>query len=262
MNEPQYGESVLDACSIQTRAGGTRLDPLKRKGCPYIFLPCGIIMETIMGERADLLRSPEAAFVSGIAVKAVDRAIDEHLLPKGFYVLDGGRRLTPGACVMIAFYHAAADKFTPGLRKHIITRFEDRLRHVEFNHCKALARENWKLGEHYWSVDLAPFIERTACSYERLREAEAAVSRDEEVMSGAEVLRGTRVPVHDIAASAGVGEPIERIRDAYPSLTDRQIQLAIVYATAHPQRGRPRGTALPAGTTHVERKVVQRKTAG
>lgn len=212
-----------------------------------------------MDEWANLLRSPEAAFVSGIAVKAVDRAIDAHVLPEGFYVLDGGRRVTPGACVMIAFYHAAADTFTPGLRKHILTRFEDRLRHVAFDQYRALARENWTLGEHYWSVDLAPFIARTACGYERLREAEAAVSRDADVMSGAEVLRGTRVPVHDVAASAEAGEPIARIRDAYPSLTDRQIQLAIVYATAHPPRGRPRGTALPAGTEPIERKVVQRR---
>lgn len=215
-----------------------------------------------MAEGANLLRSPEAAFVSGIAVKAVDRAIDEHVLPKAFYVFDGGRRLTHGACVMIAFYHAAADDFTPGLRKHIITRFEDRLRHVAFDDRKALARENWKLGEHYWSVDLAPFIARTACGYERLREAEAAVSRDAEVMSGAEVLRGTRVPVYDVAASASAGEPIERIRDAYPSLTDRQFQLAIVYAAAHPPRGRPRGIVLPAGAERVERKVMRRKTAG
>lgn len=67
--------------------------------------------------------------------------------------------------------------------------------------------------------------------------------------------------VSGIAVKAGAGEPIERIRDAYPSLTDHQIQLAVVYATAHPQRGRPRGTALPVGTSQVERKVVQRKTA-
>ncbi|WP_342109249.1 DUF433 domain-containing protein [Methylobacterium sp. SI9] len=215
-----------------------------------------------MGEAAILLRSPQAAFVSGTAVKAVDRAIDEHVLPEGFYVLDGGRRLTPGACVMIAFYHGAADTFTPGQRKHIITHFEGRLRHIAFDRCKVIAGEDWKLGEQYWSVDLAPFIERTACSYERLREAEAAVSRSEDVMGGADVVRGTRVPVHDIAASVAVGEPIDRIRDAYPSLTDRQIQLAIVYAAAHPPRGRPRGTALPAGTEHVARKIMQRKSAG
>lgn len=219
-------------------------------------------MGAIMGQAASLLRSPQAAFVSGTAVKAVDRAIDEHVLPEGFYLLDGGRRFTPGACVMIAFYHGTADTFTPGQRKHIITHFEPRLRHIAFDRCKVIARENWKLGEQYWSVDLAPFIERTACSYERLCEAEGAVSHNEDVMGGADVLRGTRVPVHDIAAAASAGEPLERIRDAYPSLTERQIQLAIVYAAAHPPRGRPRGTALPAGTAHVERKVVQRKTAG
>nr|WP_137827977.1 DUF433 domain-containing protein [Methylobacterium sp. L1A1] len=214
-----------------------------------------------MGERGDLLRPPEAAFVSGIELKAVDRAIDDHVLPQGFFELDGGRRLTPGACVVITFYHETANQFTSRMRRYIITHFEDRLRGIKFDHYKTLALEDWKLGEHYWSVDFAPFIERTACGYERLREAEAAVIRDEAVMGGTEVLRGTRIPVHDVAASASVGEPIDRIREAYPSLTERQIRLAIIYATAHPQRGRPRRTILPSGTEHVERKVIQRKTA-
>ncbi|MCP1242760.1 DUF433 domain-containing protein [Acetobacter lambici] len=215
-----------------------------------------------MGERADLLRSSEAAFVSGIAVHSVNRAIDDHVLPKGFFEVEGGRRLTPGACVMIAFYHGTAEDFTAPLRKHILARFEDRLRFVEFSHYHTLAQENWKLVEHYWSVDLAPFIERTVCSYERLREAEAVVSRDEEVMGGAEVLHGTRVLVHDVAAAVSSGETLDRIRDAYPSLTDRQIELASIYAIAHPQRGRPRMTLLPIGTERIDRKVVPRKTAG
>ena len=47
--------------------------------------------------------------------------------------------------------------------------------------------------------------------------------------------------VSGIAVKAGAGEPIERIRDAYPSLTDRQIQLAVIYATAQPAaRAAPR----------------------
>lgn len=215
-----------------------------------------------MGERAELLRSQEAAFVSGIAVKAVDRAIDGRMLPKGFFQVAGGRRLTLGACVMIAFNHETAKDFSPALRKRIISNFKDRLRNVEFSRYETVKCEDWKLSGRYWTVDLAPIIERAGTCYMRLREAEAAVSSDPAVMSGTEVLRGTRVPVHDVAASASAGATVEEIRDAYPSLSEQQVNLAVVYAAAHPPRGRPRGTMLPHGAERIEQKVMQHKTAG
>ncbi len=51
----------------------------------------------IIRDRDDLLRPPEAAFVSGIAVKAVDRAIDEHVLRRGstFSTAAAGSRPVP-----------------------------------------------------------------------------------------------------------------------------------------------------------------------
>ncbi len=201
--------------------------------------------------------------MAGTAVRAVDRAIDERLLPDDFYTHDGGRRLTAGACVMIAFHQVAADQFTARLRRTILDRFEDRLRRMTFERYGAYAQEDWQLEGGYWTVDLAPFIERTALGYEELRAAEAVVSSSDDIMGGVHVLTGTRIPVHDISASAASGEPLSRLREAYPSLTDRQIELAIVYAAAHPQRGRPRGITAPlARTGLVERKVVSRKTAG
>ncbi|WP_182422393.1 DUF433 domain-containing protein [Aureimonas sp. ME7] len=195
-------------------------------------------------------------------MKAVDRAIDDRVLPKGFFEVDGGRRLTPGACVMVAFYHKTAEDFSTALRKRIIASFKDRLRHVEFSRYEALTRENWTLSDRCWTVDLAPIIKRAGTSYVQLRQAEAAVSRDPDVMNGTEVLHGTRVPVRDVAASANGGATIDDIHEAYPSLSEQQINLAIVYAAAHPARGRQRGTVLPAGTERLERKVVRRKTAG
>jgi uncharacterized protein (DUF433 family) len=55
------------------------------------------------------------------------------------------------------------------------------------------------------------------------------------------VIRGTRIGVYEIAAiTAGASEKeIEEIRSGYPTLRREHIELARIYAAAHPRRGRP-----------------------
>ena len=60
------------------------------------------------------------------------------------------------------------------------------------------------------------------------------VVRDPEILSGTPVIRGTRVPVYDVAASVEKGFPIEEILDDYPSLTREQVELAAHYAKLVP----------------------------
>jgi len=97
----------------------------------------------------------------------------------------------------------------------------------------------------------------------RLEEARVLVSEDPEILGGAPVIRGTRIPVHDVAASVATGLSKERIRAAYPGLDDRMIDLAVVYAEATPPRGRPRSvaTAMPGAAIVAERKVARRRQA-
>jgi uncharacterized protein (DUF433 family) len=63
---------------------------------------------------------------------------------------------------------------------------------------------------------------------------------DPKILSGTPVIRGTRVPVYNVAASVASGIPMERILSAYPGLKRRQVELAALYVDANPQRGRPR----------------------
>lgn len=72
------------------------------------------------------------------------------------------------------------------------------------------------------------------------------VVEDPEILSGTPVIRGTRVPVYDIAAAVDAGTSKERILKSYPSLKDWQVELASVYAKAVPPPGRPKRTS-PAG---------------
>jgi len=64
------------------------------------------------------------------------------------------------------------------------------------------------------------------------------VHSDPEIMAGAPVFRGTRVPVYLIADMIEQGTPIDEILDGYPSLTREMVGYAEIDATAHPPPGR------------------------
>jgi uncharacterized protein (DUF433 family) len=83
----------------------------------------------------------------------------------------------------------------------------------------------------------------------RLEKACAQVIADPEILSGTPVIKGTRVPVYDVAASVAAGIPMEEILSSYPSLNREQVELAALYAEAHPPREAPgRRASLPPGT--------------
>ena len=65
------------------------------------------------------------------------------------------------------------------------------------------------------------------------------VVSDPEILSGDPVFRGTRVPVHLIAAMLGQSSTEADILKAYPRITTEMVRLAPVYAQAYPIRGRP-----------------------
>ena len=79
----------------------------------------------------------------------------------------------------------------------------------------------------------------------QLRQAQELVVEDPEIMRGTPVIRGTPIPVYDVASLVDAGTPLEELREIYPKLTSSQIELASIYAKANPQRGRPRRRHLP-----------------
>ena len=122
---------------------------------------------------------------------------------------------------MIAFYHASADHLTKAKRAQVISQVEGRLRDLTMGALRKRLTENWNLKDGFVTVDFAPFMEDAVARFEQLRQATEMVTTSPDVMSGATVIRGTRVPVHDVGASVKAGFPIERIRKAYPSLERR-----------------------------------------
>ena len=217
-----------------------------------------------MGSYANMLKPTEAAVVARVALRDVNRVIDERILPEGFFSLDDGRRVAATACTLISFYFDSAKRLTSEERLFAIREVGVRLHRFRARALASLVEEDWTVRDEFLTIDLAPFVRRTKERMDRLAAAREMVVSDPEVLGGAPVVRGTRVPVHDVAASVAAGLPTDRILAAYPSLDADKIELAAIYAEANPARGRPRTSdEFPKRAVIVaDRQVPRRRKAG
>jgi uncharacterized protein (DUF433 family) len=212
-----------------------------------------------MAWTAELLTASEAAVVSRVSVRDVNRAIDESILPADFISNADGRHVLAPGCSLISFYFESAKQLTSEQRLWAIGIAGPRL-HRPLTMAKLL-KEDWTLHDDFLTIDLAPFLRRTRDRLGRLEDARKMVSESSEILSGTPVIRGTRVPVHDVAASVAAGIPMDRILAGYPSISADQVELASIYSEANPPRGRPRqASELPEGTrVIIDRRISLRR---
>lgn len=196
-----------------------------------------------MNTLTETLTPTEAAVVSGVSVRDVHRVIDEHILPESFYDTQDARSFKSHACVFIAFYFGAADRLTSEERHRAIT-----LASRNSSDVKSRTRT---IQDEFLTIDLAPFWKGVDERMVRLNAARAQVIEDNEILSGTLAIKGTRVPVYDVAASVAAGIAMERILSSYPSLNREQVELAALFAEANPQRGRPRQRIVPAAGAKI-----------
>jgi len=211
----------------------------------------------------DMLKPTEAAVVARVALRDVNRAIDEHILPEGFFSVDDGRRVMATACTLISFYFDSARHLTSEERLFAIREVGSRLHKFRSLALSSLLEKDWTVRDEFLTIDLAPFVRRTKERMDRLAAARDLVVTDPEVLGGECVIRGTRIPVYDVAASVSAGAPTDRILAAYPSLDTDKVELATIYAQANPARGRPRSTdEFPKGAVIVDdRRILRRGKA-
>lgn len=189
-----------------------------------------------MNAAIDTLTPAEAAVVAGVSVRDVHRVIDEHILPENLYDVREVRSFSSDACVFIAFYFEAAERLTSGERQRAIALAS---RHSSGKKSTRIVHDG------FLTIDFAPFWTSVDERLQRLNAARAQVSVDDEILNGTPIIRGTRVPVYDVAASVAAGYAMERILAAYPSLGREQVELAALFAEANPQRGRPKQRTVP-----------------
>lgn len=207
---------------------------------------------------SEALTPTEAAVVSSVAVRDVNRVIDEKILPEGLYKVgrDRSRRFSVDACTFISFYFRSANQLTSEERMRTIAAASKRLGKEPTGD---LERE-WIVRQDFLAIDLAPFLRSVRQRLARLFAARALAVEDPNILGGTPVIKGTRIPVYDVAASVTAGLPAERILVAYPGLTDEALELASLYAESNPQRGRPRrASSLPAGAVIVSSQRKPRR---
>ena len=206
-----------------------------------------------------MLTPTEAAVVSSVEVRDVNRVIDESILPKDFYRVnpDRTRRLFADACTFISFYFHAAKSLTAEQRLHAIAVASPRLREEPVSKLE----KEWTIRQEFLTIDLAPFLKSVHQKLAELGEARALVVEDPKILGGTPVIKNTRVPVYDVAASVAAGLPMKRILTAYSGLTAEMANLATLYATTNPPQGRPSEHSSPPAEAFVvsNRRAPRRK---
>ncbi len=177
-----------------------------------------------------LFTPAEAAVLTRLSVKAVNNAIDKKTVPAttGRRAGQATRLLDLRALMSLALERRLADRMVPGLRRELFDALID------------TQRSTVSLEGGLIKVDLREPRRELAAALRELRRARQLVVIDPDILGGEPVFRGTRVPVHAIAAQLAGGETAARVLEAYPRLTAEMVGLAPLYAVAYPARGRPR----------------------
>jgi len=180
---------------------------------------------------SSLFTPAEAAVLTRLSLKAVNNAIDKNIVSA--VVRSGttgaGRFLNQRALLALALEYRLANRFFPEVRRRL------------FDALMASPRKTLlSVDEGLVKVDLQEPRRDLAASLRALRRARSLVVTDAEILGGDPVFRGTRVPVHLIAAMLEQGSTEADILKAYPRITAEMVRLASSYAQAYPVRGRPR----------------------
>ena len=197
--------------------------------------------------RSDFVSVREAAFIANVDDRAVNRAIDERILPEQLVDISDGRRIAELGVGFFSFYHEAESELSAPFRRRVIQRvFENVLKRfrsvaISFEDEAFLAPgEVFRIVEKdLLALDLRPVLKKAASQARKVRTALNAITSEEDVLGGQPVFRGTRVPIDVVLASVDANVPLERVQRAYPSVTPEMIESARIYAAVRPRRGRP-----------------------
>ncbi len=219
-----------------------------------------------MSTNVGMLKVTEAAVVSRVTPREINRLFEEDIVPASLISADEARLVHPWACALAAFYFHSAVSLTSEERHRTIKKVAESKRwKLRIHSAPTLESEEryWRYTikkftepvgarrvhrtrpfivhhDHFLTINLEPYFTSVGERLRELIEARALVVADPKTMGGAPVIKGTRIPVHDVAALAEVGTSLEEMLETYPRLNAEKIKLARIYADAYPPRGRPR----------------------
>lgn len=208
----------------------------------------------------------EAAFIAGLTDRQMNRVVDEHLVPETLFEQRGNSRLfTRLGAAFAKFYFATEDVLIAGARRQVLDELTARIDKLPGKNgvltLMTLDAVSWKVERQFVEVDVLPFLQDAFNRARDVDQADALVTTDPEIMNGAAVFAGTRVPIDIVLDSLARGMDMQRLKRSYPFLTEAHVQAAEVYHKVHPRRGRPRriaevNPALPCRVKRVVKRVA------
>jgi uncharacterized protein (DUF433 family) len=203
----------------------------------------------------------EAAYLSGLSRRDIDRVIDERIVPDAMIASGGVRMINAAACALARFYFETATTLTAATRRRIVSDMSERL--LAQRAATAGQRIDLKrltFDEGVVHVDFAGFLRAVIDARKQLAGSEKLIVSDDDILGGEPVFKGTRVPVRQVAAALAAGESNQQVRDAYPAINQAMLAAAPAWARAHPARGRPPGVASAiTGAKLKSRRVFKRR---
>ena len=175
------------------------------------------------------LTAAQASAVTGLSLKAINKAIDRRTIPSTAKAKNGVRKryVSELALVCLKLEAKGLGELPLSFRKRV---FRLVLTHPGMDVVRPVEAMQIDVQQAHHEV-----LERL----EALRQAEEMVSVDAEVMGGVAVIKGTRIPVVVLSEMLAQGATVEEIAEGYPSVTTEQVRLSSIYTAANPRRGRP-----------------------
>lgn len=180
-----------------------------------------------MSERG-LLTPREAAEVGGLPLNAIEKAIEQRVLRP---VRSDSRKLISAREVALLVLLRQLPLALPVELKRRVREWFVGLRRV------AGARLELSPALTLRATPAVADVLARAERYARLRDR--YVEANAGVMGGEPVIRGTRVPVRDLAELIELGESQQVLSEDFPHVPQDAYELAVQWARANPRRGRP-----------------------
>lgn len=171
----------------------------------------------------------EVSWVTGLSVKAVNKAIEDAAVPvRVARVGRVRRRYVPYASLVCLQLHAEGLNRLPlRIRREVFRRVLKEPAQKQLRYTEALI------------IDVDGVRSKMSGKLEEMERASGMIHSDAEIMAGTPVFRGTRIPVYLIADMIEQEASLKEVLEGYPSLTPEMVENARIFVATHPKRGRP-----------------------
>ena len=182
----------------------------------------------------------EAAVVTGVSARKINRLIDDAVLPKSVCTKVGTRRaLRAFAVPMVNFGASDGAKLSKRMRLEAMRMIEKFTKENwprlcnEPEHARLLRFESGCI-----IISLGEPVSAAMAGLNQLSDALYRIVKEPKVRGGLPVVRGTRISVYEIA-DALLSDGLEIALEDFPVLSRENVEAAALYARAHPRTGRP-----------------------